>query len=79
VYAVVPVVPPVGSAAPSAVEVTVGTSASWRLTGVLGGPADAATTAARIAAQGAAAAAAPLLRAPTGSAMVSWHVPPEVS
>ena len=74
-----PAVPAAASAAPSAVEVTVGTSASWRLTGVLGGPADAATTAARIAAQGAAAAAAPLLRAPTGSAMVSWHVPPEVS
>ena len=79
VYAVVPVVPTVGSAAPSAVEVTVGTSVNWRLTGVLGGPADPATTAARIAAQGPAAVAAPLLRAPTGSAMVSWHVPPEVS
>jgi hypothetical protein len=73
VYDVVPAAPP------TAVEVTVGTSASWRLTGVLGGPADAATTAARIAARGAAAVAAPLLRAPTGSARVSWYVPPEVS
>jgi len=80
VYAVVPAPPPAAAnALPPAVEVTVGTSASWRLTGVLGGPADAATTAARIAAQGTAAAAAPLLRAPTGSATVSWHIPAEVT
>jgi len=79
VYAVVPAPPAAAGALPPAVEVTVGTSASWRLTGVLGGPADAATTAARIAAQGTAAAAAPLLRAPTGSATVSWHIPAEVS
>jgi hypothetical protein len=72
VYGVVP-------AEQAAVEVTVGTSANWRLTGVLGGPADAATTAAWIAAQGTAAVAAPLLRAPTGSARISWHVPAEVS
>jgi hypothetical protein len=79
-YGVVPAAPAASAgAAPAAVEVTVGTSASWRLTGVLGGPADVATTAARIAAQGAAAVVAPLLRAPTGSARVSWHVPPEVS
>jgi len=70
VYGVVPA---------AAVEVTVGTSASWRLTGVLGGPADATATATQIAAQGIAALAAPLLRAATGSATVSWYVPPEVS
>ena len=62
-----------------AVEVSVGTSAGWRLAGVLGGPGDAATTAAQLAAHGAAALAAPLLRAPTGSATVTWHSQPEVS
>jgi hypothetical protein len=78
-YGVVPATAPAAAGAAPAIEVTVGTSANWRLTGVLGGSADPATTAARIAAQGAAAIAAPLLRAPTGSAAVSWHIPPEVS
>jgi hypothetical protein len=76
-YGVVPAT--AGADPPAAVEVTVGTSASWRLTGLLGGPADPATTAARIAAYGVAAIAAPLLRAPTGSATVSWQIPSEVS
>jgi hypothetical protein len=62
-----------------AVEVTVGTDARWRLAGVLGGPADVATTAAQLAGSGQAAAAAPLVRSPIGSATVSWNVPAEVS
>lgn len=61
------------------VEVTVGTDARWGLVGVLGGPADVATTAIQLGAHGAAAVAAPLIRAPTGSAQVAWSVPPEVS
>jgi large repetitive protein len=68
-----PVVPSAG------VEVTVGTDARWRLAGVLGGPADVATSAAQLAAQGAAAAVAPLVRAPAGSARVMWSIPSEVS
>jgi hypothetical protein len=83
IYQVSPADPATGAAAPPAVEVTVGTTAAWRLSGVLGGTAGAAGTVAQIAAQiaarGAAATAAPLLRAPTGSATVSWHAPPEVS
>jgi large repetitive protein len=62
-----------------AVEVTVGTDASWRLAGVLGGPGDVAGTAAQLAAHGAAALAAPLIRAPCGSARVAWDVPAGVS
>jgi hypothetical protein len=62
-----------------AVEVTVGSGPQWRLAGVLGGPADVPTTAAQLAAHGAAAAAAPLIRSPIGSATVSWNVPAEVS
>ena len=78
-YPVVPSAPGGPAGAPAGVEVTVGADASWRLAGVLGGPADVATTAARLAAQGAAAVAAPLVRAPAGSARVIWSIPPEVS
>ncbi len=78
-YPVVPSGPGGPAGAPAGVEVTVGSDASWRLAGVLGGPADVATTAARLAAQGAAAVAAPLVRAPAGSARVIWSIPSEVS
>jgi large repetitive protein len=59
----------------TAVEVTVASDARWRLAAVLGGPADVATTAQRLAASGAAALAAPLVRDPTGSARVMWRTP----
>jgi len=76
--------PPAPSAAappgvpPAPVAVTVGTDTRWRLTGVLGGPGDVAGTAADLASRGM-DVAAPLLRAPVGSALVSWTVPPEVA
>ena len=57
------------------VEVTVASDARWRLAAVLGGPADVATTASQLGAQGAAALAAALVRDPTGSARVTWGTP----
>jgi hypothetical protein len=57
------------------VEVTVASDVRWRLSAVLGGPADIATTAQGLAASGAAALAAPLVRDPTGSARVTWQTP----
>lgn len=69
IYAIVP------AATTGAVEVTVGTGPSWQLVGVLGAAGDVASTATQLAARGAAALAAPLIRAPVGSARVSWNVP----
>ena len=57
---------------PGPVTVSVGTSPSWRLAGVMGGPGTAATTAPLLAASGAAQLLAPLLQAPTGSAQLNW-------
>jgi hypothetical protein len=68
-YAIVP------DANAPAIEVTVATDARWRLAAVLGGPADVATTASQLAAQGAAAVTAPLVRDLTGSARVIWRTP----
>ena len=61
---------------PGPVTVSVGTSPDWRLAGVMGGVGTAATTAALLAASGAAHLLAPLLRAPTGSAELNWSAPP---
>jgi hypothetical protein len=61
---------------PGPVTVSVGTSPSWRLAGVMGGVGTAATTAPLLAASGAAHLLAPLLRAPTGSAKLNWSAPP---
>jgi hypothetical protein len=61
---------------PAPVTVSVGTSPSWRLAGVMGGPGTAATTAPLLAASGAAHLLAPLLQAPTGSAQLNWSAPP---
>jgi hypothetical protein len=62
-----------GQAAP--VTVSVGTSPSWRLAGVMGGTASAASTAPLLAASGAAHLLAPLLQAPTGSVRLRWSAP----
>jgi large repetitive protein len=81
-YAVQPVSEPAlatANAPVPAVEVTVGTDANWRLASVLGGPGDVAGTAAQLAAHGAAALLAPLIRAPCGSVWVAWSVPAGVS
>jgi hypothetical protein len=61
---------------PGPVTVSVGTSPSWRLAGVMGGIGTAATTAPLLAASGAAHLLAPLLQAPTGSAQLRWSMPP---
>jgi large repetitive protein len=61
---------------PGPVTVSVGTSPSWRLAGVMGGIGTAATTAPLLAASGAAHLLAPLLQAPTGSAQLNWSAPP---
>ncbi len=64
--------------APS-IDVSVGSDDRWRLLGVVGGPdggADgAATVAGRLAAEGAEALLAPLLRSPAGAATVTWSAP----
>ena len=60
---------------PGPVTVSVGTSPSWRLAGVMGGIGTAATTAPLLAASGAAHLLAPLLQAPTGSAQLRWSMP----
>jgi len=65
-----------GLQATGPVTVSVGTSPDWRLAGVMGGPGTAGSTAPLLAAGGAAGLLAPLLRAPTGSAQVSWTPPP---
>jgi hypothetical protein len=57
------------------IEVTVASDARWQLAAMLGGQSDLATTAERLAASGAAALAAPLVRDPTGSARVMWRMP----
>jgi hypothetical protein len=54
------------------VVVSVGTGPAWRLAGVLGGPAGAAVTAARLAAGGAGTVAQPLVQGPTGQATIQW-------
>ncbi len=63
----------------ASVDVSVGSDLRWRLLGVVGGPdggADgAATVAQRLAADGAEALVAPLLRAPAGAATVTWSAP----
>jgi len=60
---------------PPPVTVTIGTSAGWRVAGVMGGAGTAASIAPLLAAAGAAALLAPLLRAPAGSAQLRWSVP----
>ena len=57
------------------VIVSVGSGSAWRLAGVLGGPADAGTTADRLATGGAGNLVIPLVRAPTGLATVRWMAP----
>jgi hypothetical protein len=65
-----------GAGSPGPVTVSIGTSPSWRLAGVMGGTGSAASTAPLLAASGAADLLAPLLHAPAGSAQVSWTAPP---
>jgi len=64
-----------GAGPPGPVTVSVGTSPNWRLAGVMGGTGTAASTATLLAASGVAHLLAPLLRAPAGSAQVTWLAP----
>ena len=65
-----------GDGSPGPVTVSIGTSPNWRLAGVMGGTATAASTAPLLAASGAAHLLAPLLHAPAGAAQLSWTPPP---